>query len=70
MEITVYVEPLQSGFRASTTNPLAISADGPSESSAVESLTGIIREKLKSGGRFQTIRMTDADAAEIGRAHV
>ena len=68
MELSVFVEPSGTGFRAATGSPLSLSAEGPTADSAVEAVRAQYAERVRSGGQIRTLTITDVgailDAAE------
>lgn len=62
MEITVFVEPIGSRFRASTGNPIALSAEGASEDAALSALRDQLSARQRSGGHFRTMAVTDSNS--------
>jgi hypothetical protein len=61
MEITVYVEPVGSGYRASTGSPVPLSAEGPSEDAAVAAIRDQLAARRRAGGRFRTLTVDDIE---------
>ena len=55
MEIPVFVEPIPTGFRASTGSPLPLTADGPTADTAVAAVQGLLAERLRTGGQVHTL---------------
>ncbi len=58
MSISVFVEPLDSGFRASCGQPLALSADASSRDEAIGLLRQKIEERLADGGEIVDLELS------------
>ena len=61
MYLTVFVEPGPGGFRATSTSPLALSADGPTADAAVEAVRAQFAARLAAGGEARTVQVPDVD---------
>jgi hypothetical protein len=65
MQIPVWVEPKpESGFRAISSLPFALTADGLTEAEALSRLQELIHDRLDRGGRFVTLEAPEATEAE------
>ncbi len=64
MTIPVLMEQRGANFRASTQSPIALSADGNTADSAVDTLKSMIKSRLDSGDQLRTIEISDLDAIE------
>lgn len=64
MEIPVLLEPTSNGFRASTQSPVALSAEGGTESAAVAALTVAIRQRLQNGGKIRTLTLQGSETLD------
>jgi hypothetical protein len=69
MEIPVFVEPIPTGFRATTGSPLPLTADGPTADAAVAAVQELLAERLRAGGQLRTLSVKTADElSAAGRA--
>lgn len=55
MNVAVYTEPTPTGFRASTGAPLSLSAEGPTEAAAVDTVRALLAQKWLAGGRVHQL---------------
>lgn len=73
MKIPVLVEPQANGFRATTSSPVALSAEGNSEQDAVSALRKAFAARLQAGGRIvdmdvSWIDLANQAAKEVGKS--
>ena len=64
MEISVLLEPIPAGFRASTQSPVALSAEGVTESKAMEALSDAFYQRLQGGCQLRSLHLLDIDAIQ------
>ena len=65
MQIPVWIEPLpESGFRATSSLPLAITAEGTTEVEALSRLQKRMHDRLNRGGRLVSVEAPEAKEAE------
>jgi hypothetical protein len=61
MEIPVLLEPTASGFRASTQSPVPLSADGSTETAAMDALSDILKHRLQNGAQLRMLRIQNEE---------
>ncbi len=61
MQLTVFVEPGPAGFRATSTIPLALTADGPTADAAVAAVQAQYAARLAAGGEVRAVSVLPAD---------
>ena len=64
MEIPVLLEPISTGFRASTQSPVPLSAEAGTETEAMAALSDALQQKLRNGAQLRTLRTLDLDRIE------
>lgn len=73
MQLTVFVEPGPAGFRATSSSPLALTADGPTADAAVAAVQAQYAARLAAGGEVRVVTLTQVNellaAAERMRAN-
>lgn len=62
MQIPVLVEPIATGFRASTGSPLDLTAEGASADDALATLKKNLTTRLQSGAKLRSLRVLDVDS--------
>lgn len=60
MELNVYIEPSNGGFRAITGGPLDLSADGATVDAAADALQQLVAARLRAG-QLRTLTVTGVD---------
>ncbi len=69
MQIPVLVEPIATGFRASTGGPLNLVVEAPTADEAMMALQKVLKAKLSGGTRIRSLVIPDVEALRTaGRA--
>lgn len=59
MQIPVYIEPVNNGYRASTQTPIHLIGEGATEADAVGSLTNALEQRLQHGGKLISLQIAE-----------
>jgi hypothetical protein len=66
MEIVIFVEPLPTGYRASTQSPIPLTALGPSADEAVAALRAVLVEWMQTSGQVRALVLETAETNGSG----
>ena len=66
MQIPVWIEPKPgSGFRATSSMPFPLTAEGGTEAEALSRLQALLRDRVERGGRLVSVEASQAINAEL-----